>query len=322
LNIFDIFISHISFFRISLFIAFFIAIAAFVPVCGFIFLIFIPMLIFFHSTVSGKGKTVAAFFIPFLLLFLFSYLLKLDTHYLFFLLMGIIGLIIGIIASNNGSIEKTIVYPALIILAAICAYFVYRSFELNITPWQLVQKFITQTIEENIQMFSQQSFENEYTDFIKNNKGVFISFFISIFPAMIVVISLLIVWINLLMGKDILSKQGIVFPQYEGLSGWKAPNFLIWIFIISGGLLFVPVEKVNFYSMNVFIVACFIYLLHGFAIIGFLFRAKNVPIIFRYLFYFLIAVKQFLMVVIVAAGVFDIWIDFRRFIRETPIPKA
>jgi uncharacterized protein YybS (DUF2232 family) len=68
--------------------------------------------------------------------------------------------------------------------------------------------------------------------------------------------------------------------------------------------------------MNVFIVACFIYLLHGFAIIGFLFRTKNVPIIFRYLFYFLIAVQQFLMVVIVAAGVFDIWIDFRRFIKK------
>ena len=118
------------------------------------------------------------------------------------------------------------------------------------------------------------------------------------------------------MGRDILGKRGIIFPRYEGINAWKAPDFLIWIFIISGGLLFIPNEQVNFYSMNIFIIVCFIYSLQGFAIIGFLFRNKNVPIIFRYLFYFLIAVQQFLMIAIVAAGIFDTWIDFRKFIKK------
>jgi uncharacterized protein YybS (DUF2232 family) len=321
LKIFDIFISHISFFRISLFIAFFIGIGAFVPVFGFVFLIFIPMLIFFQSIILGKGKTAAAFFLPFLLLLLFSYLLKINTPYIMIFLMAIAGLIIALSASRNLSVEKTIIYPALIILAVICSYFIYGSFQQNITPWQVVQKFVTESVEEIIRILSQQSTDNEYIDIFKNNKNYIISFFTNIFPAIIVIISIFIVWINLLMGRDVLSKRGIVFPRFEGINAWKSPDFLIWIFIISGGLLFISNEQVNFYSLNIFIIASFIYSLQGFAIIGFLFRTKNVPIIFRYLFYFLIAVQQFLMIAIVAAGVFDIWIDFRRFIRETPIPK-
>jgi uncharacterized protein YybS (DUF2232 family) len=274
------------------------------------------MLIFFQSIILGKGKTAAAFFIPFILLLLFSYLLKFNTPYIMIFLMAVTGLIIALTASRNLSVEETIIYPALLILAVICSYFIYGSFEQNITPWQVVQKFVAESVEEIIRILSSQSTDNEYIDVFKNNKDYIISFFTSIFPAIIVIISIFIVWINLLMGRDILSKRGIVFPRYDVITVWKSPDFLIWIFIISGGLLFIPNEQVNFYSINIFIIACFIYSLQGFAIIGFIFRTKNVPIIFRYLFYFLIAVQQFLMIAIVAAGVFDIWIDFRKYIHK------
>ena len=100
------------------------------------------------------------------------------------------------------------------------------------------------------------------------------------------------------------------------LADWKTPDFFIWIFIISGGLNFIPNEDINFIGLNSFLVICFIYLLQGFAIVSFIFQSKNVPIYFRFLFYFFIAVQQFLMIPIATAGLFDIWVDFRKFFRK------
>ena len=77
-----------------------------------------------------------------------------------------------------------------------------------------------------------------------------------------------------------------------------------------------PDEQIRFFSLNIFIMTCFVYLLQGLAIISFLFQNKNVPVFFRYLFYFLIAVQQFLMIPIAIAGLFDIWVDFRRFFQN------
>ncbi|MDD5524767.1 MAG: DUF2232 domain-containing protein, partial [Smithella sp.] len=67
---------------------------------------------------------------------------------------------------------------------------------------------------------------------------------------------------------------------------------------------------------NIFLVTSFIYLLQGLAIVSFFFQKKNVPFFFRYLFYFLIAVQQILMIPIVAIGLFDIWIDFRKYFQK------
>jgi uncharacterized protein YybS (DUF2232 family) len=137
-----------------------------------------------------------------------------------------------------------------------------------------------------------------------------------IFPSLIAIISIFIVWLNVLIGKNVLSNAGILRPNLTMLAGWKAPDFFIWIFLISGGLNFIPNNDVNFIALNLFLIICFIYLLQGFAIVSFIFQSKNVPIYFRFLFYFFIAVQQFLMIPIATAGLFDIWVDFRKFFRK------
>jgi uncharacterized protein YybS (DUF2232 family) len=165
-------------------------------------------------------------------------------------------------------------------------------------------------------MYSKLPFDKEDINFIKDNKQSIIDFFTGIFPSLVIVASAFIVWINILMGRYFLRKQGILLPQLEGLSGWKTPKFTIWIFIVSCALLFVPFEQTIIFSRNILIMTCLVFLLQGFAIISFLFQNKNVPHFFRYLFYFLIAVQQILMIPIMTIGLFDFWIDFRRFFRR------
>jgi len=316
LKTFGSFFPHNPFLRILLIISFFVSAAVFVPIFGFIFLLFLPMILFFYSVSKGLVKSAGALLISLLPLFLLSYFFQFDTPYPAILMMGITGVLITALVFKKLSAEKTVIYTSLFIITSICAYFLYGGYSQNINPWHLVQKFVTETVEENIKIYSMLPVEKEDINFINDNKQSIIDFFTGIFPSLVIVAAAFIAWINILMGRDLLRKQSILLPQLEGLSRWKAPEFMIWIFIASCALLFVPFEQIIIFSRNILIMTCFVYLLQGFAIISFLFQNKNVPHFFRYLFYFLIAVQQILMIPIMAVGLFDIWIDFRKFFQK------
>jgi uncharacterized protein YybS (DUF2232 family) len=274
------------------------------------------MVLFVLGTINGEIKTATAFFISCLLLLILSLLLHQGNPLLPIVTMGLSGLLIARLATQNKSAEKVITYPALLIIAAICCYFIYSSFEQSVHPWQFIQKYVASIIDANIKLYSQLPLAKEDIDFIKDNQQNITFFFTRIFPSLIVIISVFIVWMNVLIGKKVLSNAGIPRPNLTMLASWKTPDFFIWIFIISGGLNFVPNDDINFLALNLFLVICFIYLLQGFAIISFIFQSKNVPVFFRFLFYFFIAVQQFLMIPIVIVGLFDIWVDFRKFVRK------
>jgi uncharacterized protein YybS (DUF2232 family) len=74
----------------------------------------------------------------------------------------------------------------------------------------------------------------------------------------------------------------------------------------------VPGETLVMVGMNILIVCCLIYFFQGMAITAFFFRLKNISVIFRWLFYMLLAVQQYTIMFVVALGLFDLWIDFRK----------
>jgi len=313
---FDFLILKNTFSKQLLFITFFVFSAAFIPFLGSFCLILLPMILFVLGTINGEIKTATAFFISCLLLSILSLSFLQGNPLLPIVTMGLSGLLIARITTRNKSAEKVIAYPALLIIAAICFFFIYSSFEQSVHPWQFVQKYVASIIDANIKLYSQLPLAKEDIDFIKDNQQSITVFFTRIFPSLIVIISVFIVWMNVLIGKNVLSNASIPRTNLTMLASWKTPDFFIWIFIISGGLNFIPNDDINFLALNLFLIICFIYLLQGFAIISFIFQSKNVPIFFRFLFYFFIAIQQFLMIPIATAGLFDIWVDFRKFFRK------
>jgi hypothetical protein len=212
LKTFGLLIPDNYFLKILLIISLYVIVAAFVPAFGFISLMFLPMLIFFYSAIAGIVKTAAAFLIPFLLISLISQIFQLNAPYLIIFMMGMVGIITAILALKSSSVEKTIIYPALVIMGAISSYFIYAGFEQSVNPWHLAQQFIAQTIEQNINLLSQLQLDKEDINSLKDNKLIFISIFTSIFPALVVIGSIVIVWVNVLMGKDILRKAILFCP--------------------------------------------------------------------------------------------------------------
>ena len=294
----------------------FVFAAVFIPAFGSVFLFLLPTILFLNGTVNGANRTLFIFLITFSILVCITVLFKLDIPVMAVFTIGAAAIFMTKMAVRNYSIEKTIIGPALVIIGAISFYFISDALALQVNPWQLVKNYITLLVEENVNLYGKLPLQAEDINFIKDNEQNIINGLTQIFPSMVVILSVMMIWVNLLLGRNYLSRAGIIFPKLAVLARWKIPEKIIWIFIVSGALLFVDQKDISFFSVNVFIITCFAYFLHGLAIVSFFFQIKKVPLFFRYIFYFLIAVQQILMIPIIAAGLFDIWFDFRKLFQK------
>ncbi|MDI6742834.1 MAG: DUF2232 domain-containing protein [Smithella sp.] len=294
------------------FISVFVYAGIFVPLIGPLLIIFLPSVLFINASLNGLSGAAKVFFGSYFLLLLVALLLQIHVPAIGIFALGTAGLLMSQMARVNSSVEKTVMYPALFMVGVIGLNFIYDAAALSSHPWEIVKNYIAASVAEGVEFYSKMPLKAEDIELIKTNQKAITEGFVRIFPSLVVISSLLAVWVNFLLGRNILVRLGVLYPKLVTLARWRSPEKVIWIFIIAGALLFLPYQGIVSVSLNVFLVMCFVYLLQGLAIISFLFQNKNVPAFFRYLFYFLIAVQQFLMIPIIALGLFDIWIDFRK----------
>jgi uncharacterized protein YybS (DUF2232 family) len=100
----------------------------------------------------------------------------------------------------------------------------------------------------------------------------------------------------------------------DDLTRWRASDYLVWVFLASGAALLVPIDLVSTIGLNVLLVTLAIYLLQGLAIVLFWGRRLPLPLGVQCL---MIAVVFLItgplcVIVCTAAGLFDLWADFRR----------
>ena len=289
--------------------------ASLIPLLGAFFFILTPLPIIYYYSKTGR---IQGFAILLISLFLVAIVLTISgslANLPFLFMTGFLGLFLSEIFRKNYSIERTVVYPVTAVLMLWCSFIVIQSLSVGKEPWRLVEDYIGRNIQESIQFYAQLDFPAEQIDLLKDNFKQITDFFANIFPAIVLVSASFIVWLNILAAKEIFARTGMWYPDFVDLSRWKAPERLIWLVIAAGGTLLAPVSWVNVIGLNVLIVCLFAYLLQGLSIISFLFKTKNVHRSFRMLCYFLIFAQQYLILLLIAVGVSDLWIDFRKFIK-------
>ncbi len=289
--------------------------ASLIPLLGAFFFILTPLPIIYYYSKTGRIQGFAIFLIS---LFLVASVLTFSdsiANLPFLFITGFLGLFLSEIFRRNYSIERTVVYPVTAILMLWCSFIVLQSLSAGEDPWHLVEDYIGRNIQESIQFYAQLDIPADQIDLIKGNFKQITNFLANIFPSLVLVSASFIVWLNILAAREIFQRTGMWYPDFGDLSRWKAPEGLIWLLIAAGGILLVPVSLARIVSLNLVIVCMFAYLLQGLSIISFLFKTKNVHRSFRILCYFLIFAQQYLILLLVAVGVFDLWVDFRKFIK-------
>jgi uncharacterized protein YybS (DUF2232 family) len=132
-------------------------------------------------------------------------------------------------------------------------------------------------------------------------------------PALAGLVGALTVLLNLAVFWRVGGKQQrLGYTLFGDLARWSAPEWLIWPLLVSGFGWFIPLAPLAAVALDCFIFILGVYFCQGLAIMAFYFRQLRMPAVARGLIYFVTMAQPILTALVGAAGVFDLWVDFRR----------
>ncbi len=130
------------------------------------------------------------------------------------------------------------------------------------------------------------------------------------FPALALVNTALVGWVNVLVARRAASRYGWGEPG-EPLSRWSCPEWLVFVLAAAGFALLAPLPWVRTVGLNLLLVMAFAYFCQGMAVIAGLVQRYQTPWGLRPLIYILAFVNP-IMIMVMLLGLMDLWLDFRR----------
>ena len=132
-----------------------------------------------------------------------------------------------------------------------------------------------------------------------------------IMPAILGSIVLLITWFSMVLGNLIaIRQQGPT--AWAGYGLWQLPDKLIWLAIVLGICVMLPIPGLRIFALNTLILLGLIYCFQGLAVAVFYMNKWNVPLLLRSFFYVMLIVQTFGTIVLLIVGIADVWLDLRK----------
>ncbi len=186
----------------------------------------------------------------------------------------------------------------------------YFSFDFSTLNNKLIQ-YLNKSLNITLKSYFSNLSKAELIEINSKIKSL-LKFFVKILPSIMFIFHSAVMVGNFYILKRITEK----FKTID-LTKWRLPFFIVWIFIVSGFLMFL--FRKNFIytiSINFFIVSCFLFLIQGLCIVEFWFNKINASPVMRGLFLFTLFFFQILFIFIAILGLFDSWFDFRKLNKE------
>ncbi|MBU2055941.1 MAG: YybS family protein [Proteobacteria bacterium] len=283
-----------------------------IPFIGPVVVIMTPLPILYYCLRLGRMRGLAALAVSFLAVSGILGLLGHHPNISVLLMIGFSGVMLSEVLNRNYSLEKTLLVASLALLFSGLGFMIFHALRTGVGLQEMVELYVSGVVHDNVRLYEKLDVSEDQILLIRENVPQITQFFTGIFPALALSGAIVTVWLNLLAGRLLLQRKSIGFPDFGDLTSWKAPDRLVWILIASGGMTLAPSDALNTVGVNILIVCCLIYLCQGLAIAGFFFKHRKIPAIFRLLFYTLLLVQQYMLIIVIAFGLFDIWIDFRK----------
>jgi uncharacterized protein YybS (DUF2232 family) len=290
----------------------FILAAAFPSSASFLFFLGPLPIIFYYSKL---GRRLGLFLVLGAFVIVLSALGALGhgEYIPLFCLLGFLGVTVGEVLGRRLSIEQTVLISLGIVIIPILLLIAYSMLRTGNPPWRWAEPYLVRTILENVKLYAEMGVPAEQIDLLRENAPKIAHTFINILPSLSLISLALCIWLNTIAVRAIFHRQGVHFPDFGDLTRWKAPEKLVWLIIGSGGMLLIPEGRVFYTGLNLLLLGLFVYLLQGLAIVSYFFKTRNIPVILRSIFYALLIFQLTLVLPVIAVGLFDLWIDFRKF---------
>jgi len=273
------------------------------PLLGVFALLFLPLPVLFYRLKMGRNCGLAIVTISFIFLLFMTRGLAFDILYFGSLLMT--GLFLGECLERHLDIRKTIgLTTAVVTGSAFAAFFLYTMVQ-GQTMGALLSEYLSTYFKMTAEVYSEMGIEQSQIAQLN-------SAFMVILPGMFLVSYITTIWLNILIIRNLLKRRGITLKSIEHLNQYRTPEFLVWVVIVLGLTLMLPVQPLKIIGINCLLVLMLVYFFQGIAVVSFFFQKKKTPLALKVFCYSLIAVQLYVLILVIGLGFFDNWINFRK----------
>ncbi len=295
--------------RVALLGVFLFAAALYMPIIGVAASFFIPLIFVYFRTLMGRK--LGAVLLVATMLVLIPVVGGVGFNLFYFFEYALLGFFLGEFLEWGLSIEKTLGFAVVgTIVTGVLIMLMYSASK-DASLWDLTLQYLTANLELTIALYRKLGVPAENIRPIIDSKEVIVRTFLFVIPSIWCVVAIVAAWINILAGRKLLVANGFYFPDFGPLNRWKAPDKLIWMLIVSGVMLAIPVTAFKFTGLNGVIVILTIYFIQGIAIVSFFFEKKGFPIMLR-VFFYLMLLNHAVLFLVIGLGLFDLWANFRK----------
>ena len=286
-----------------------LAAAVLVPIIGIFCSLLLPLPTLYYRI--KLGRVISALIPTISLVILMVAMNAFPFDIVFVAALLIIGFSLGELLESKFSIEKTmLVTCGLVFVGGAVSLILFSA----TTGHSLLADF-SQSVAQNreflLQLYRSMGMPAESIPDFERFLNQIQNVVIKILPALIVTTTLFVIWINVLLGRYLLTSRQMESPAYGRLNLWQAPDYLIWGVIGFGLLMLIPADLPKTIGLNGLITLMMVYFFQGVAIVSFFFEKKQVPRFAKVMLYALLILQEVLLVVI-AIGFIDVWANFRK----------
>jgi uncharacterized protein YybS (DUF2232 family) len=287
-----------------------ITLSVYLPIIGWISSLLIPLPVLVCRLRLGKYPGTVLPVIVFLITW--SVMGRFSATLLFFGELLLLGFVLGEVLSRKASIEKAFLHTGSVVLMTTLAMMLLASRSSGQSLVAFISVHVAQNLEMSLKLYEQQGISADSLLVIENSIDKIQYILVRILPGLMTSGILLTIWFNILAARSLSRKFRFYFPDYGTLNHWKISDSLVWAVIGCSLMLLLPSQGLNLTGANGLIAAMTIYFFQGIAIVSFYLEKKKSPPIIKSLCYGFIFLQQIFMLLVIALGFFDTWLNFRK----------
>jgi uncharacterized protein YybS (DUF2232 family) len=280
------------------------------PILGFFCTVIIPLPTLYFRTKLGRKSSLWVPAIALLTLVPLYGGISIDLLYFFELVL--IGYVLSEMLGYNLAVEKTVIITCAVALMAGLVVLFLHSASAATSIDSLVSSYVRKNLEVTIDLYESMGVPTETIHLIRDSLDGIQYVLVRIVPALSVASVLFLTWTSLLLARPLLKRSNLFYPDFGSLNEWKSPDVLVWGAIGCGLMLLVPERAIKLLGINGILILMTVYFFQGIAIISYYFEKKRFPRALRLFLYSLIALQQIVLLIVVALGFFDMWLNFRK----------
>ena len=292
--------------------AFFFLASTLIPFIGSFFGLLTPLPFLYYSAKLGLYQGVKLAAVATFTIYLIARLAGQPQVFLFCMEFSILGLALSEFFRKKLSLGQTIFLGTgfMLLLGLLVLFFIALS--KNMGPLEMVLKYFQGQINASMNAYEGMGMPQEQAIEFKAFAKAFVETISKIYPSLLVIGTGFAVWLNVVIARPLFRMGKLEYPDFAPVDRWQAPDRMIWGVIVSGFALFLSSASIELLAINTLIVMAAIYFFHGLSITLFFLNKYHIPTWIRIGVYILIIAQQFLMAIVILAGLFDQWVDFRK----------